>query len=104
MAMVAIEVGDNDIAAHRFLEKLPVDFSILRVRDRTVARAWRGDALPEPSVLDKSLKSQYCVQGTLDWDDLEISYLIAAWSLELTGFAGSAPHTTNENLAETRKE
>jgi thiol-disulfide isomerase/thioredoxin len=51
----AISVAEVDLRVRRFIQTVPVDFSILLDRDRAVAKAWKVSTLPTTFVLDTDL-------------------------------------------------
>lgn len=50
-----------------FLQKVPVDFPIVRDTDGAVARAWKVRVFPTSFVLDASGNIRFWLVGSIDW-------------------------------------
>ncbi|MEW5881095.1 MAG: TlpA disulfide reductase family protein [Pseudomonadota bacterium] len=50
-----------------FLQKVPVDFPIVRDTDGGVARAWNARVFPSSYVIDADGRIRYALVGSIDW-------------------------------------
>lgn len=50
-----------------FLQKVPVDFPIVRDTDGAVARAWKARVFPSSYVVDGAGNIRYTLVGSIDW-------------------------------------
>lgn len=50
-----------------FLQKVPVDFPIVRDTDGSVARAWNARVFPSSYVVDGAGNIRYALVGSIDW-------------------------------------
>jgi thiol-disulfide isomerase/thioredoxin len=67
----AISVAEVDLRVHRFIQTIPVDFSILLDRDRAIAEAWKVSTLPTTFVLDTDLSPRLVVETGYAWDHID---------------------------------
>jgi len=67
----AISVAEVDLRVRRFIQTVPVDFSILLDRDRAVAKAWKVSTLPTTFVLDTDLSPKLLVETEYAWDHID---------------------------------
>jgi thiol-disulfide isomerase/thioredoxin len=81
LAVVAVNVAEVKPRVERFFAAAPVSFPVLLDTDRSVARAWRVDALPTTIVLDARLEPILVAAGDVDWShpdiDAKIMELVA---------------------------
>ena len=69
--VLAISVADVDLSVRRFVEAMPVDYPVLRDRDRAVTRAWKVATLPTTFVLDADLRPRLFVEAEFAWDRID---------------------------------
>lgn len=50
-----------------FLQKVPVEFPIVRDTDGAVARAWKARVFPSSYVVDRAGNIRYALVGSIDW-------------------------------------
>ena len=81
LAIVAVNVAEVKPRVERFFAAAPVSFPVLLDTDRSVARAWRVEALPTTIVLDARLEPILVAAGDVDWShpdiDAKIMELVA---------------------------
>ena len=65
--ILAVNLAEPLSRMERFLEKMPLNFPVLRDRDETTAKAWRARGLPASYLVDKDGKVRWAVVGELDW-------------------------------------
>jgi len=66
-AVLAVNVGETERAAREFLQKMPLNFTILLDRGLQVSRAWGARILPASYVLAPNGAIRYSYFGELDW-------------------------------------
>lgn len=65
--LLAVNYAESDARVAGFLQKVPVDFTILMDRDAAAAKRWRARVLPYTVVIDPGQRIRYTVTGELDW-------------------------------------
>jgi thiol-disulfide isomerase/thioredoxin len=97
VTVLAISVGEVDARVTRFMQNIPVNFPVLRDRDRAVAKGWDVYALPTTYVLDETLTPKLVVNGEFAWDTLALDGLRAMLA------ASPAKRTTNHSSNRTQE-
>jgi peroxiredoxin len=69
IAMLAVNVGENEDKVFAFLADYPLDFPILFDRDSSVMKSWPVKGLPTTLVLDPQGRIVYRAVGGREWDD-----------------------------------
>ncbi|MCB1877671.1 MAG: TlpA family protein disulfide reductase [Chromatiales bacterium] len=69
VAMVAIDVGEDEAAVAGFLEQTPVSFLMLLDKDSSVVQSWPVLGLPTTFVVDAQGRFVYKAVGGREWDD-----------------------------------
>jgi thiol-disulfide isomerase/thioredoxin len=67
--VLAVNVGESEVRIDDFLQKLPLDFTILRDHSSAAMKAWRVKALPASFVVGQDGRVRYSHIGELNWDD-----------------------------------
>lgn len=67
LAIIAVDVAEVDLRVRAFVEKRPVDFTVLLDRDRAISRAWDVTGLPTSFLLDTALAPRFSIESDLDW-------------------------------------
>jgi peroxiredoxin len=80
LRVLSISVGEVDIRVRNFVEKNPVNFSVLLDRDRSVSKSWDVSALPTTFILDRDLKPRFVVERDYEWDRLDPQTLVSDFS------------------------
>ena len=68
LRVFAIDVGEVEPAAQRFLAQRPVAIPVLLDSDRVVTKAWDISTLPTTFLLDDALTPGRVAIGDVDWD------------------------------------
>jgi thiol-disulfide isomerase/thioredoxin len=71
-ALLAVNYAEGDARVEAFLQKVPVDFTILLDRDAAASKRWQARALPYTVVIDPAQRIRYTVLGELDWTAPEV--------------------------------
>ena len=71
-ALLAVNYGEGNARVEAFLQKVPVDFTILLDRDAAVSKRWQARVLPFTVVIDPAQRIRYTVLGDLDWSAPEV--------------------------------
>ena len=66
-AVLAVNLGESEPRIRRFLEQVPLEFTVLLDRDSAVARAWRARVLPASFLIGPDGRVRYAVIGEYDW-------------------------------------
>jgi len=69
IAMLAVNVGEDEVRVFTFMADYPLDFPILFDRDSAVLNAWPVKGLPTTFVLDPQGRIVYRAVGGRVWDD-----------------------------------
>ena len=77
-AILAVDMGEGEARIKAFLEKTPVDFTVLLDRDSAVSKSWKVRVLPTTLVLDPDTRIRYMVTGELDWSAPDIERRLRA--------------------------
>lgn len=71
-ALIAVNMGEDAARVRRFLDRMPIDYTILLDPQMRAAKAWRVRLLPYSFVLDRSHRIRYTVVGEIDWSAPEV--------------------------------
>jgi len=66
-AVLAVNLAESESRIRRFMEQVPLDFTVLLDRDSGAARAWKARVLPVSFVLDAGGRIRYSALGEIDW-------------------------------------
>ena len=70
--MVGINIGDKPADIHRFLDEVPIDFTVLRATDPSALQQWGVKGLPTTLVVDQNGKIIKEFVGPAEWDQDEL--------------------------------
>jgi len=70
--VLAVNFQEGEPRIRAFLQKVPVNFPIVRDTDGGVARAWKARIFPTTFVVDVEQQIRYTLVGSLDWSSDEI--------------------------------
>ena len=76
VAMLAINVGENDDTIFTFSAEYEMDFPILMDKNSSVVRSWPVSALPTTYVVDRKGRLAYRAIGDRQWDNKKLMKLI----------------------------
>jgi thiol-disulfide isomerase/thioredoxin len=65
--VVAVNLQEGEARIRGFLQKVPLDFPIVRDTDGAVARAWQARIFPSSYLVDAEGKIRYVLAGATDW-------------------------------------
>jgi thiol-disulfide isomerase/thioredoxin len=71
-ALLAVNYAEGNARVETFLQKVPVDFTILLDRDAAASKRWQARVLPYTVVIDPAQRIRYTVLGELDWTAPEV--------------------------------
>lgn len=77
-ALIAVNMGEDAGRVRRFLDMMPIDYTILLDPDSRATKAWRVRMLPYSFVLDRMHRIRYTVVGEMDWSAPEVVRRIEA--------------------------
>ena len=80
IAMLAINVGEDQQAVQAFKKDFPIDFTVLLDGKGTTSQDWQVTGLPTTFVLDAQGRIVYRVPGSREWDDQELMRRLRALS------------------------
>jgi peroxiredoxin len=72
-AVVAVNVGESEARIGEFLQKLPLDFVILRDHSSAAMKAWGARGLPASFIVGRDGRVRYSHIGELNWDDPKLA-------------------------------
>jgi peroxiredoxin len=65
--VLAVNLGESESRIKRFVEQLPLEFTVLMDRDSAAAKAWRARVLPMSFLVGPDGRIRYYVVGEIDW-------------------------------------
>jgi thiol-disulfide isomerase/thioredoxin len=65
--IIAVNLQEGEARIRAFLQKVPVEFPIVRDTDGGVTRAWKARIFPSSYVVDAQGKIRYVLAGATDW-------------------------------------
>lgn len=66
-AVLAVNLAESESRVRRFMEQVPLDFTVLLDRDSGAAKAWKARVLPVSFVLDAEGRIRHSALGEIDW-------------------------------------
>jgi len=84
-AVLAVNLAEPETRIRRFLEKVPMEFTVLLDRDTNVAKAWNARILPASYLLGPDGRIRYSVRGEIDWTHETVRKLIVGMLPPATG-------------------
>lgn len=69
LRVLGVNVGEGLPRIEEFLQRIPVDFTVLRDTDMEIQKAWRVRMLPATFLIDRHGMLRYQLVGEADWDD-----------------------------------
>ena len=77
-AVLAVNLAESEASIRRFMEQVPLDFTVLLDRDSGAARAWRARVLPVSFIVGPDGRIRYWALGEIDWTQERVRKAIAA--------------------------
>ena len=78
VVMLAVNAGESPKRVRRFLEELPIDFTVLLDEGGKGVREWPVPGLPTTYVIDPAGRFHYRALGQREWDSAELLEQIRA--------------------------
>jgi len=75
--VLAVNVGESEARIAEFLQKLPLEFTILRDHSSAAMRVWRVRGLPASFVIGMDGRIRYAHTGEMNWDDEKLINTLA---------------------------
>ena len=66
-AVLAVNLAESEARIRRFMEQVPLEFTVLMDRDSATARAWKARVLPISFLVGPDGRIRYSVVGEIDW-------------------------------------
>jgi peroxiredoxin len=66
-AVLAVNLAEPESRVRRFMELVPLEFTVLLDRDTSVAKAWKARILPASYLVGPDGRIRYSVLGAIDW-------------------------------------
>ena len=66
-AVLAVNLAESEARIRRFMEQVPLEFTVLMDRDSATARAWQARVLPISFLVGPEGRIRYSVVGEIDW-------------------------------------
>ena len=66
-AVLAVNLGESEPRIRRFMEQVPMEFTVLLDRDSSVAKTWQARILPASYLIGPDGRIRYSVRGEFDW-------------------------------------
>ena len=77
LAVVAVNMGEDEMAVKAFLKQHPVNFDILLDADGEVMNSWKVSVFPTSYLLTPEGKITHVLHGGTEWDSPEIAAIVA---------------------------
>jgi thiol-disulfide isomerase/thioredoxin len=77
-AVLAVNLAESEARIRRFMEQVPLEFTVLLDRDSGAARAWRARVLPVSYIVGPDGRIRYFALGEMDWTQERVRQAIAA--------------------------
>ncbi len=77
-AVLAVNIAESESRIRRFMEQVPLEFTVLLDRDSGASRDWRARVLPMSFVLGPDGRIRYWALGEIDWTQERVRKAIAA--------------------------
>ena len=65
--VLAVNLAESEARIRRFVEQLPLEFTVLMDRDSAAAKAWQARVLPMSFLVGPDGRIRYSVVGEIDW-------------------------------------
>ena len=75
-AVLAINLAESDARIRRFMEQVPLEFTVLMDRDSATAKAWRARVLPMSFLVGPNGRIRHAVVGEIDWTQERVRNVI----------------------------
>ena len=67
--VLAVNLAESEPRIRRFLEQVPLEFTVLMDRDSAAAKAWQARVLPVSFLIGADGRIRYSVLGGIDWTE-----------------------------------
>jgi thiol-disulfide isomerase/thioredoxin len=67
--VLAVNLAESEPRIRRFMEQVPLEFTVLMDRDSATAKAWRARVLPVSFLIGADGGIRYSVLGGIDWTE-----------------------------------
>jgi len=82
VAMIAVNVGENEDTIFSFMGSYPIDFTVLRDESGEIINQWPIKGLPTTFVIDPDGRLVYRAIGGREWDDEKILNKVRSLKLQ----------------------
>jgi thiol-disulfide isomerase/thioredoxin len=65
--VLAVNLAESESRIRRFVEQVPLEFTVLMDRDSAIAKAWQARVLPMSFLVGPDRRIRYSVVGEIDW-------------------------------------
>jgi peroxiredoxin len=72
LQIVGVNVAEGKPRIADFMQRIPIQFTVLRDPDMVVLKAWQVHIMPTTFLLDRNGMLRYQLVGEADWDDPKI--------------------------------
>ncbi|WP_326940698.1 TlpA disulfide reductase family protein [Actimicrobium sp. GrIS 1.19] len=72
LQIVGVNVAEGKPRIADFMQRIPIQFKVLRDPDMVVLKAWQVNVMPTTFLLDRNGMLRYQLVGEADWDDPKI--------------------------------
>ena len=76
--VLAVNLAESESRIRRFVEQVPLEFTVLMDRDSATARAWQARVLPISFLVGPDGRIRYSVVGEIDWTQERVRKAIVA--------------------------
>jgi thiol-disulfide isomerase/thioredoxin len=74
--VLAVNLAESEPRIRRFMEQVPLEFTVLMDRDGATAKAWRARILPVSFLVGADGRIRYSVLGEIDWTEERVRQAI----------------------------
>lgn len=72
LRILGVNIGEGKARIEQFMQRVPIEFTVLRDPDSEVMKAWRVKMLPVSFLIDKKGQLRYQLVGEANWDEAGI--------------------------------
>ena len=76
--VLAVNLAESEARIRRFVEQVPLDFTVLMDRDGAAGKAWQARVLPISFLIGPDGRIRYSVVGEIDWTQERVRKAITA--------------------------
>ena len=76
--VLSVNLAESEARIRRFMEQVPLEFTVLMDHDSATARAWKARVLPISFLIGPDGRIRYSVLGEIDWTQEKVRRIVLA--------------------------